>query len=177
MIFSDLSLKVNNAVKAVSLYPDDSVIIQVYQYLPIEDKNDLINLALQNSYENGVYNLIKLDMYFNLYMIYLYTDLEFTPEEKDDPAHLYDILQSNGILSLVERHMNSEEYTYLHNNLFATLDKKEKYSNTIAAVLQNFIKDLPANAEKAQQLIAQFDPQKFQAVLNFAEAANGNRPI
>ena len=131
MIFSELNLKVNNAAKVVPLYPDDSAVIQVYQYLPVEDKNSLINLALQNSKENGVYNLVKLDMYFNLYMAYLYTDLEFTPEEKDDPAMLYDILQSNGILRAIKHAMNPEEYAYLHDNLFDALERKEKYSKQL----------------------------------------------
>lgn len=177
MIFSELNLKVNIAPKAVSLYPDDSVIIKVYQYLPVEDKNTLINLALQNSKENGVYNLVKLDMYFNLYMTYLYTDLEFTLEEKDDPAMLYDILQSNGVLKAIKYAMNPEEYAYLHDNLFDALERKEKYSNTIASVLHSFIEELPVNAEKAQEIVSKFNPEDFQAVLDFAKAANGNRPI
>lgn len=177
MIFSELNLKVNTAAKVIPLYPDDSAVIQVYQYLPVEDKNSLINLALQNSKENGVYNLVKLDMYFNLYMVYLYTDLEFTVEEKDDPAMLYDILQSNGVFRTVKHAMNPEEYAYLHDNLFDTLTRKEKYSNTIASVLHDFIEELPANAEKAQEIVSKFNPEDFQAVLNFAKAANGNRPI
>ena len=116
-------------------------------------------------------------MYFNLYITYLYTDLEFTPEEKDDPAMLYDILQSNGVLRAIKHAMNPEEYAYLHDNLFDALERKEKYSNTIASVLHDFIEELPANAEKAQEIVSKFNPEDFQAVLDFAKAANGNRPI
>jgi hypothetical protein len=44
-------------------------------------------------------------------------------------------------------------------------------------VLSNFIENLAPNAEKAAQIIDKFNPEAFQQVIKFAEAANGNRPI
>ena len=52
-----------------------------------------------------------------------------------------------------------------------------KFKNTTGGVLQAFIQDLPRNAAAAMEIIENFDKQKFQAVVDFATAANGNRNI
>ena len=89
MVYKDLKLKTKEEYNSVQL--QEGVEIKVLKYLPIQDKIDLVQIALQKAEENGVYNEMKLDMYFNLYLIYMYTDLEFTEEEKADEFALYDI--------------------------------------------------------------------------------------
>ena len=37
-------------------------------------------MAIQNAEENGVLNDLLLDMYFRLYTVYMYTDIEFTAD-------------------------------------------------------------------------------------------------
>lgn len=177
MVFSDFNFKINGATKSFQIAPTDESIVNVLQYLPVEDKNDLIYLTLQNSLENGVYNRVKLDMYFNLYLAYLYTDIEFTQEEKDDPARLYNILESNGIMKAIRNCIDPNELSILNEWLFDTMETKMKYDNTIASVLHSFIDDLPKNAQAAKDIVEQFNPETFQEVLNFARAANGGRPI
>lgn len=169
--------KLNNNVNTIQLTPSEDSIIQILKYLPVEDKNDLINLTLQNSLDNGVYNLIKRKVYFELYIVYLYTDLEFSIEEKNDPMGLYDILKSNGIIDAVLNNMEEEELMYLTHILEETMEIKQKYNNTVASVIHSFIDELPKNAEAAKNIIEQFNPESFQEVIKFAQAANGNRPI
>lgn len=153
------------------------ITIGVLQYLPVADKNDLIALVLQNSLENGVYNRVKMNMYFRLYIVYLYTDIEFTDDEKDDPAHTFDVLESNGVIDAVLQAMDKDELRTMNEWLFDTMETKTKYNNTIASVIHSFIEELPKNAESAKSIIENFNPEAFQEVLKFAQAANGNRPI
>jgi len=89
MLYKDLNLKVKDQTETISIQGQD---INVFQYLPVRDKNDLVQIALQNSRENGVINEIKLEIYFNIYIVYFYTDLVFSEEEKADPGQLYDEL-------------------------------------------------------------------------------------
>ena len=175
MKYSDINLKLNTNIKTFSINPEQEV--QVLQYLPIEDKNDIIYIALQNAEENGVYNLFKLRMFFDLYITYLYTNLEFTVEEKDNPAELYDVLNSNGIISAIFNNMNPNEVKYLNEILEETLRMRLDYKSTIASVINGFIEDLPVNAQAAKEIIEKFNPEDFQQVIQFAQAANGNRPI
>lgn len=175
MNYINLNIHLNEDVKSFEVYPN--TIINVLQYLPIEDKNDIIQMTLQNSEENGIYNLLKVDMYFRLYITYLYTDIEFSNNEKNDPIKLYDELNSMGIIDAVIMAMNTNEYSYLKEILDKTISQKLKYRNTVASVLNNVIENLAPNAEKAADIINNFNPEMFQQVINFATAANGNRPI
>ena len=168
-------LTLNEECNIIDLAPD--VQIKVLQYLPIEQKNDIIQLALQNSEENGIYNLLLLDMYFHLYICYLYTDIDFDDVEKENASATYDILASTGVIEQVLAAMKKEEYDALFDTLMQTLDTKMKYKSTVASVINNFIEQLPANAEKANDIIKNFNPEQFQQVIQFAQAANGGRPI
>lgn len=168
-------LTINEKCNTFNLAPD--VEVKVLQYLPIEQKNDIIQLAIQNSEENGVYNNLLLDMYFHLYICYLYTDIDFTDEEKENPAQTFDILMSMGVIDQVIAAMDPTEYKALLQIFTTTVENKMKYKNTIASVINSFIEQLPINAEQAGEIIKNFNPEQFQQVLQFAQAANGNRPI
>lgn len=171
MKYSDLNLTINNNTIKVN----DN--ISVLNYLPIEDKHSIIYLALQNAEENGEYNLFKLHMYYNLYMVYMYSDLEFTDEEKQNESKVYDELKSNGILDGILAAIPASEMMYCEAMLKETLDAKRAYRNTIASVIHGFIDDLPKNANLAKDIISQFNPEDFMQVIEFAKAANGGRPI
>ena len=175
MNYTDLNIHLNQDVKSFEVYPN--TIINVLQYLPIENKNIIIQMTLQNSEENGIYNLLKVDMYFRLYITYLYTDIEFINNEKDEPAKLYDELNSMGIIDAIIAAMSPNEYSYLREVLDETMNQKLEYRNTIASVINNFVENLPVNASAAKDIIEKFNPEDFQHVLNFAKAANGGRDI
>lgn len=151
--------------------------IKILDYLPIEDKYDLIMVTLQKSLENGYYNPLKMDMYFHLNLIYLYTDINFTDKQREDENKIYDSIKSNGLLDNFLENFNENEY----NELFAILeDTKEeimRYKYSTSALLQSVITDLPKQAEAVQKIIDNFDQEKYQNVINFAKAANGGRDI
>lgn len=151
--------------------------IEVLQYLSIEDKNSIIQMALQNSLDNTIYNECKLKMFFELYVVYMYSNIEITDEEKEDPVLVYDKLTSNGIVQSVCAAISRTEFTELCEMLTTTKNNKMKYSNSVAATINRFISELPTNAEAAKSIIEQFNPEDFQNVLNFARAANGGREI
>ena len=176
MNFTEMNLSINNEVNTINF--NDNIIINVLSYLPIRDKNDLISIALQNSEENGVYNLIKLHMYFNMYLVILYTDIEFDNEMLENNMDgVYNTLKSNGIIDVVRNAIPESELAYLESTLDQTMWNRMNHKNTLASVINNFIENLPINAEAAKGIIENFDPAQFQQVLNFVQAANGNRPI
>ena len=73
--YANLKLKVDTSVDTFDF---NNQTIEVLKYLPIEDKYDLIMITLQKAEEDGIYNDIKLDMYFHLNLVYMYTNLSFT---------------------------------------------------------------------------------------------------
>jgi hypothetical protein len=132
---------------------------------------------MQHSEENGVYNPLLVDMFFNLYLVYMYTDLVFTPEERQDPSKIYDMLESNGVIKAVINSMNPNEYKYLTTIMKKEIALKQTYRRTLASVLNNMMEELPDKTQKAIDMVKKFDPEDFQQVINFAIAANGGRPI
>lgn len=151
--------------------------IEVLNYLPIEDKYDLVMITLQNSEENGIYNPVKLDMYFHLYLVYMYTNLSFTEKQKFNEQKLYDALKSNGFIDALLANMNEVEYNDLYEYIMICQEDILHYRNTAGAVLQSVIQDLPKNAQMAADIVNNFDKSKYQAVVDFATAANGGRNI
>ena len=174
MLYKDLNLKVKDQTETISIQGQD---INVLQYLPVRDKNDLVQIALQNSRENGVINEIKLEVYFNMYIVYFYTDLVFEDEEKADPGQLYDELQSNKILTRILGAMDEDEYDYLVDYLDKMRKSQDAYENSAAGVIKMLSQDLPKNAAEAADLLKNVDLSKYEQVNKFAEAANGGRPV
>ena len=101
----------------------------------------------------------------------------FTEKQKEDPMKLYDYLESNGIINQVIANLAEEEYKKLYNYLQDIMKDSLMYNNTVSGIINNLIETLPARAEEMQKIVDNFDKEKFQNVLNFAKAANGDRPI
>jgi hypothetical protein len=150
MNYSDLKLTIPKFTNNFTIGENT---INVYQYVSIEDKYDLINAVVQNSEENGIFNPLLVDMYFNLYLVYMYTDIIFTEEEKAEPSLLYDHLDSNGIIRAVINNMNPNEYKCLVNMAKRMVGLKQTYKRTIASVLHEMIDDLPDKTEKAAGIL------------------------
>lgn len=151
--------------------------IEVLDYLPIEDKYDLIMITLQKSFENGYYNPIKVDEFFHLHLIYMYTNINFTEKQKEDEHKLYDSLKSNGLIDAFIEQMNEFDYSELFNMLDDTKRDLTEYKHSVSALIQGLIVDLPKQAEAAKQIVDSFDTEKYQNIINFAKAANGGREI
>ena len=151
--------------------------IEVLDYLPIEDKYDLINIALQKSRIEGKYNPLLLDMYFHLYLVYMYSNITFTEKQKESEEKLYDTLSSNHIIDRIIANIPEEEYNLLQEYIAEIISTKMEYNTSAASLINKFINDLPKNAEAALSIVDNFDPEKFEMVKEFAEAANGGRSL
>lgn len=172
--YSSLKLKLNNEIKEIDFNGNK---IEVKQFLPIQDQIDLIDITLQKSKEENLYNPLKVNMYFHLNLIYLYTNLSFTDKQREDEEKIYDILDSNGLIDEIVKAIPERQYLDLLNKTAERIETELKYNTTAAAIISKIIDDLPANAEAAQQIVNSFNKEKYQNVIEFAKAANGGRPI
>ena len=172
--FTNLKLKNNTSTQSFK-YGDQE--IEVLQYLPFEDKYDLVMIAIQNAEEDNIYNPMKLDMYFNLYLVILYSNISFTDKQKEDPVKLYDMLESNGIIEQVINLIPEAEYNQLLADMMDIIDKKLEARKSVGAIINKFITDMPKQAEAMKNILDNFDSNKYQEVINFAKAANGGRDI
>ena len=172
--YANMKLKTNTAVNTFEFCGQK---IEVLKYLPAADKYDLLMVTLQKSLEENIYNEFKLNLYFELNLVYMYTNISFTEKQREDEFKLYDTLRSNGFFELFYEALDDKEYEELFDQIAELKATMEKNKNSVAGIIANIIEDLPANAEAAAKIVENFDPSQFQAVVDFARYANGGRDI
>lgn len=172
--YASLKLKVEKEIKTFDFNENT---IEVTAYLPIEDKYDLVAITLQKAEQEGIYNPVLLDLYFHLHLVYMYTNLSFTEKQKENEPKIYDTLKTNGFFDKFLEVLPEDEYEELLDYIEEIMDLELTYKNTAGAVLQSVIQDLPKNAQAAADIVKGFDPKQYQAVIDFATAANGGRNI
>ena len=172
--YANMKLKVNTEVKTFEFGGQK---VDVLQYLPAQDKYDLLMITLQKSLEDNIYNEFKLNLYFELHLVYMYTNISFTEKQREDEFKLYDTLKSNGFYEKFFQVINEDEYNELFEQLNAIKNASFKNKRSVAGLVSRLIDDLPANAEAAAKIVESFDPEQYKAVVDFARYANGGRDI
>ena len=98
LAFSKLKLKLNSSVTTINF--QDEQVIEVKQYLPLEEKLALISDIINKSWDSGAnfYNPCQYEVYTNFEVIKKYTNLAFTEKQEEDFYKTYDLLNSNEII-------------------------------------------------------------------------------
>lgn len=159
--FTKLALKKKEDIVKIDLSNDAE--IEVKQYLPIEDKIKIVESVLRNSADdNNFANPIKVEVYFNLEIIYNYTNITFTEKQKEDPTKLYDLLESNGIFESVIAAIPTDEYNNLLSWTEEVIDAFYKYRSSAMGIMEQITTDysnLNLDATQIQEKIA--DPNNL----------------
>lgn len=172
--FKDMKLTVNNAVKEIEIAGQK---IAVKQYLPAEDKNAILEIAMQQADQGTILNTFSLDALFHLYLVLKYTDIEFSNEDKEDMLKLYDILESNNIIDAVVASIPEEEYKTLRDNLLEMVNNYLTYRNSARALVEQFSLFAPDIAEKLKDISQNTDINKLQQIVKLADATGMNNKI
>lgn len=173
--YANLKLKTKTEIKEFDFQGNK---IEVLQYLPAEEKYILVMTLLNNNkLENGLYDHVRMDICFHLLLIYAYSNLNFTDKQKENEDKIYDTLMSNGLMDSILSNIPESEYNYLYNMVNKYMEDNIKYNMTTISLVKSIIADLPKQAAVANEIVEKFDPAKFQAVIDFAKAANGGRAI
>ena len=116
--------------------------IEIKQYLPINDKLILISNVINSSAdENRFMNPVKVDTCFALEVLFNYTNINFTDKQKEDYAKLYDLVNSNGLINKVISNIPEEEYNYLKEGVYRSIEEVYSYKNSIHGILQTVSQD------------------------------------
>lgn len=172
--YANMKLKTNTSVNTFDFCEQK---IEVLKYLPAQDKYDLLMITLQKSLEGNIYNAFKLNLYFELNLVYMYTNISFTDKQREDEFKLYDTLKSNGFFELFYSAMEASEYEDLFKQMTDMVEAFEKDRRTVAGVITNFIENLPEQADAMANILNNFNPALFKDVIDFARYANGGRDI
>ena len=148
--FTKLDLKFNQDIKTITW---NNQIIEIKQYLPIEEKLQLISNIVNLSHEGENFsNPAKNKIYLCLEIISFYTNIKFTEKQKENVFKLYDLIVSSGLYLNVYNNIPQEEYQILYTTLMETIDSVYKYKNSILGILEAVNEDYNNISFDAQAL-------------------------
>lgn len=138
--------------------------IEVKQYLPVIEKSELITRVLNNSVDenNGYYNLLKMDMYLALEIVYAYSNISFTEKQKEDSTKLYDMLNASRVLNLIIGLVPEGEFYYLNKTVHEMANNIVAYRNSAMGIMERITTDysnLDLDASAIQKELA--DPNNM----------------
>ena len=156
--FTKLGLKKNEDVGILHINEQD---IEVKQYLPINEKLELISSVINSAAdENNFSNPVKENVFLTLEILYHYTNINFTDKQKEDPVKLYDLVVSSGLVNKVTDLIPEEELDEVINGVAQSVKAVYTYRNSALGILESISQDYSAlnlDATEIQQKLADPD--------------------
>ena len=132
--------------------------IEVKQYLPVEDKLNLISDIINYSLDmNNFYNPCRIEIYETVNIIMAYTNITFTEKQKEDIFKLYDLFEGSGFANKIIEAIPESELRFIFNGVIETIENIYAYRNSAMGILDNIstdYKNLELDASKIQQNLA-----------------------
>ena len=158
-----------NKIKSLpvkEIFIDDQKIL-VEQYLPLEEKVNLITSVIEQSGngEEGFFNIVKLDAYYIIEMIRAYTNISFTEKQLEDTTKLYDAIRLNDVWAAVEDAIPKAEREYIWSNILALAREITTYNNSILGVLKAISNDRDALNFDVTEIMNQINDPNALALL------------
>ena len=150
--FDDLSLTLND--KVVDFKIGEDVIVSVRQYLPVEEKTELlqyvINAALDDN--TGCFSPLRVEVYFALGVCNWYTDIEI--ESLADAGKTYDLLECNGVLAQIFNNIPKEELEFIRDLVNDTVADIARYNNSATGIIQAMSSDTQGLDNQLSEILA-----------------------
>ena len=160
--FNKLGLKKQSEMENFS-YGDQ--IIEIKQYLPIEEKLELLTRVINKAIEQSpnFSNLLQVTVFFSLELVYAYTNIQFTEKQKEDFCKTFNLMNENKLISEILKHIPDSEISFLQEGLDSTLSALYAYRNSARGILESLSTDynnLNLDIESLQEKIK--DPESLQ---------------
>ena len=160
--FTKLGLKKNEDVGILHINEQD---IEVKQYLPINEKLELISSVINSAAdENNFSNPVKENVFLTLEILYHYTNINFTDKQKEDPVKLYDLVVSSGLVNKVTDLIPEEELDEVINGVAQSVKAIYTYRNSALGILESISQDysnLDLDATEIQEKLANPENMAF----------------
>ena len=161
LAFTKLGLSKNQEVKIVEFNGQD---IEVKQYLPVNDKFEIIsNIINRSADDNNFANPLKVEIFTALEIIGAYTNISFTEKQKEDPSKLFDLVVSSGLYKEIICAIPHAEVESLQCYINSTITAVYEYRNSVLGLFETITSDYSAlnlDASEIHQKLA--DPNNMQ---------------
>ena len=161
--FNKLNLTKNTEIKNIDINEN---IIEVKQCLPVEEKLELIsyiaNMAHDEDYNFS--NPVKVEVFAGIGIIKYYTNITFTEKQLENPAKIYDLLNSNNVINNVIAAIPSNEYDEIRTGIEDTIKSIYQYQNSALGILDTIgqdYSDLNLEADTINEKLSNPDNMKL----------------
>lgn len=160
--FKDLGIKENKSFKVISFKGKE---LKIAEYLSIDEKIDLIDIALQKAFINGKLSPLQLKKHYELGLVYMYSDIIFDEDDRADEATLYDTLRSSGLMDAIIKAIPSKEIQVLAEMLYETKTVNENYRNSIIGAAEALVNTLVTELPNILNLLENITPEQTQQLM------------
>ena len=136
--------------------------IEVKDYLPMNEKLELVSTIVNNSIDdNGYYNPMRVHINIIIEVILAYTNISITEKQKEDILKLYDLFVSSGLSGkIIGETINPYEYQQIQKWIHETINSIYNYKNSVMGILDTISTDysnLDLDAENIYNKLADKD--------------------
>ena len=160
--FTKLGLKKNTNV--INLTWNDQI-IEIKEYLPIEEKIAIIERIVNQSLDdNNFANPVRVRINAALEIVFAYTNINFTDKQKEDRLALYDLLAGTGLLKAIYDALPSNEYITMDTTVWEVIDEIYRYKTSVLGILQAVSQDysnLELDADKIREKLGNKENIEF----------------
>ena len=137
--FNKLGLKKTEEIEVIEWNEQK---IEVKQYLPIEDKLDMIaNIINQSADYNGYYNPARIYIFTILEMIDYYTNISLTEKQKADVFKTFDLFVNSGLSAAIFDKINPYEYNQIKSWVHELINSIYAYKNSVVGIMDTIKED------------------------------------
>ena len=159
----DFNKSINKENKIINFNGSE---ISIINYISTYDTYDLIAATLQKAFEDNIYNPVKLETYFNLHLIYIYTNIVFSTEDRSDEVFLYDTLKRSGLIKTVKEAIGEKEINRLYELLIETMNRFISYQNSFGGATQTILENFNDKLKNWLEILNNISPDWKDQVKN-----------
>lgn len=164
--YKDLDTKYEKTFKTIPWYEKE---IKISDYLPIDEKISLINITIQKSMNNGMIHPFFLKKHYELNLIYVYTDIVFTDEDRADEGGLYDSLYCSGLLNEIIKNIPHKEIECLSRMLDSTVAAMKEHKSSAVGVIETLLTTFYNEMPKVMDTLNNVNPETATQILQMIQ--------
>lgn len=134
--FTKLGLKAKKV--AASCQINDNISLEIRQYLPIDEKANLIQFIVNHALDQmtGCFSPVRVEVYFSIAVCKWYAGITFTDKQMTEVSKTYDLLEENGVIDKIISVIPENEINFMNELVNDTIDDIARYNSSAAGIIQ-----------------------------------------
>ena len=153
--FNKLNLTKNTEIKNIDI--NENIIEEKLELISY-----IVNMAHDEDYNFS--NPVKVEVFAGIGIIKYYTNITFTEKQLENPAKIYDLLNSNNVINNVIAAIPSNEYDEIRTGIEDTIKSIYQYQNSALGILDTIgqdYSDLNLEADTINEKLSNPDNMKL----------------